>query len=399
MSKIKNKGFWFYLLIFLSILFFSNSTILAQNVFANVLITEIMYDPEGTDTGREWIEVFNNSEESIDLTTYKLFENNVNHKITEFSGGKLISSKSFAIIADNPPKFLIDHPNLTNSLIFDSAFSLNNTGEEIAIIDASGNQTDRLSYSSDLGAKGDGNSLQIYQGVLISAKPTPNQPNTNSPIATNDNTSGDGNSNSSENNNQNSSGQNSSNQNNSTHSGQNNLSKFVPKINFEIDIGRERYVLINTPVEFELFHNQENSSGIKVLWSFGDGNSSVGKKTEHYFDREGEYNVIANAGYDKTYAIDRTKVYVFEPKIEFSFIKSGKTVDLMLKNNTNQEINIGEFFIKTNGANFVFPKDTILSKNRVLYLSQKTTKLEYRDFIDLYYPSGDFVSGKIFLNI
>ncbi len=40
-------------------------------VEAGLVINEIMYDPAGSDGAREWIEVFNDTTSSLDLTTYK----------------------------------------------------------------------------------------------------------------------------------------------------------------------------------------------------------------------------------------------------------------------------------------------------------------------------------------
>ena len=373
---------------------------------AQIIFTEIMYDPPGTDTGREWIEVYNSGTDSVDLTTYKLFENNVNHKITEHSGGKILAPGKYAIIADNVEKFLIDFPNLAGTIIiFDSAFSLNNTGEDFSLIDSAGVAIDTISYSVDLGAKNNGNSLQLYAGVLIPAEPTPGANNKTVPAdenSTNDSSSNNSNTNNSGTSNSADNSTNTSSSNNSTHSNQVELSKFVPKINFEINAGRDRSVLVNSPIEFVLNHNQENSSGMNILWTFGDGNfitsrNSLGTKVEHYFDRIGEYNVVINAGYQKDYAVDRVKVTVTEPKIEFSISNSGKHVDLLLKNNTDKEINIGRFFIKTNGGTFHFPQDTILSKNQILIIGPNTTKLNYIDYVDLYYPNGEFLTGQILI--
>ena len=68
------------LLVFIGVIFFSGFS-LAR---AEVVINEIMYDLEGTDTGREWIEIYNNSNSSVDLSSYKLFEADTNHELTIF---------------------------------------------------------------------------------------------------------------------------------------------------------------------------------------------------------------------------------------------------------------------------------------------------------------------------
>ncbi len=57
----------------LGILFFTRAA------FAEVVISEIMYDVSGSDTDREWVEVYNNSSSAVDFTSWKLFEANTNH--------------------------------------------------------------------------------------------------------------------------------------------------------------------------------------------------------------------------------------------------------------------------------------------------------------------------------
>ena len=43
-------------------------------------ITEIMFNPQGADTGREWIELHvNETDGCINLTEYRLFEEETNH--------------------------------------------------------------------------------------------------------------------------------------------------------------------------------------------------------------------------------------------------------------------------------------------------------------------------------
>ncbi|HPI66985.1 MAG TPA: lamin tail domain-containing protein [bacterium] len=44
----------------------------SQPVTAAVVINEIMYNPESTDSGKEWVELYNNSESEVDLVNYVL---------------------------------------------------------------------------------------------------------------------------------------------------------------------------------------------------------------------------------------------------------------------------------------------------------------------------------------
>jgi hypothetical protein len=118
-----------------------------------------MYDLKtGSDSGREWIEVYNTSATGIKLTDWKLVENGTNHKIIAASGGDTLAPGAYAVIADNPGKFTLDWPNFSG-MLFDSAFNLSNTTDSVAFRAASSTDTGSISYESSWGAAGDGNSL------------------------------------------------------------------------------------------------------------------------------------------------------------------------------------------------------------------------------------------------
>ena len=122
--------------------------------FASVSITEIMYDPKDSDTDREWIEVYNDGAD-IDLSQYKFSEGGTNHSLIVSQGGTTLKNDDYAVIADNPQKFLIDFPTYTG-IIFDSSFSLNNTGETLIIKDKNLVEIDKVVYNSLWGGAGDG---------------------------------------------------------------------------------------------------------------------------------------------------------------------------------------------------------------------------------------------------
>jgi hypothetical protein len=145
--------------------------------FAQVVITEIMYDlSEGSDSGREWIEVFNAGSAPVTLTDLSVFENNKNHKITTVTGGAVLAPAAYAVIADNAAKFSADHPAYAGQL-FDSVFSLNNDGEPIALHDASGAEIDSVTYANSMGGNGTADSLQktdpIAGAAFSAGIPTP----------------------------------------------------------------------------------------------------------------------------------------------------------------------------------------------------------------------------------
>jgi hypothetical protein len=131
-----------------------------------------MYDPSGADTGREWIEVTNTGENSVDMGKFKLFENETNHKLKIVSGSAVLAPHASAILADNTEKFLVDYPDFSG-VLFDTTFSLSNTGETLVLKDASSTPVDTVSYVAAEDANGTGGSLQKNGGKFVAALATP----------------------------------------------------------------------------------------------------------------------------------------------------------------------------------------------------------------------------------
>lgn len=97
----------------------------------SIIITEIgAHEP----SDKEWIEIYNTTDETISLEGWKFFENNTNHGITAITSYEL-PPHTYAIIADVADTFLEMHPHFTG-LLFDSSWTtLNLSGEYLALID------------------------------------------------------------------------------------------------------------------------------------------------------------------------------------------------------------------------------------------------------------------------
>lgn len=130
---------------------------------ASVQITEVMYNTPASDAGREWIEVTNISTNPVDLKGYKLFEADTNHGLTLLAGTSTLTPGASALIVKDKAAFLVDWPAYTG-VLFKATFSLSNTGEELTLKDGKLNIIDTTSYTSSLGANGDGESLHRAAG-------------------------------------------------------------------------------------------------------------------------------------------------------------------------------------------------------------------------------------------
>jgi hypothetical protein len=139
--------------------------------FAKVYISEIMYDLPGTDTDREWLEIHNDGDTTIDLKNWKIDDGaDAKHGLNEppKNGGKgdlKIGPNEYIILADKADVFLSEHIGYSKKVI-DTVLDFTNKGETISLIDDGGAVADSLSYNDSMGGKGDENSLHRKNNIL-----------------------------------------------------------------------------------------------------------------------------------------------------------------------------------------------------------------------------------------
>lgn len=142
----------------ISIIFFTLLILINTAQATNLIFTEIMYDPEGADTDQEWIEVFNISTSSIEISADWRFNDGSNHLLNLYQGNNQITSSSFFIITADAQVFLNNYQDF-NQTIFESSLSLNNSTDTIQL--ANNDQLiSEFTYDSNLGANGNGKTLE-----------------------------------------------------------------------------------------------------------------------------------------------------------------------------------------------------------------------------------------------
>jgi hypothetical protein len=169
-KKTKTKCCLLGALIF-SVCFF----IFPENAFAStdyLIISEIMYDPGGTDTGHtDWVEIYNPTADTIsikkenfgliDEEKLELAKDGVHylncHKIKEDLS---LPAGGFLILADNDAEFKTDYPAVSAKII-DSTFSLSTDGDTIHLsADKCATFFEEIKYVDSWGAKNNGNTLE-----------------------------------------------------------------------------------------------------------------------------------------------------------------------------------------------------------------------------------------------
>ncbi len=334
---------------------------------AGVTISEVMYDVPGSDAGREWVEVRNDGSTAVDLAGWKLFENNTNHGIatTSSAGTFSIPAGGYAVIADNAEKFLIDWPSFSGAL-FDSVFSLSNTGESVSIRNADLVDVDTATYSAETGGAGDGNSLERSGNTFVAHTPNPGagsvvpQSDTEtvsdpaSPVAS----SGGG--------------------------------TPLPEPRLVASAGADRSVTVGAAALYEgrvvgeLGKPIENA---RFIWDFGNGDIREGKSVLYAHPYPGEYAVMLTAASGETSATDRVTVSAFPAAVRVSAVTS-EYVEVL--NGGERDIDLSFWILRSGDAQFILPKNTVVLARRSVRFANSITGLSTPDSgaVSLRYPNG-----------
>jgi len=337
---------------------------------AQIVITEIMYDTEGSDSGHEWVEIYNNSTESVDILGWWFFDGS-NHGFQNVNA--ILDSNTYAVIADNPEKFSADWPDTVALILDSSAFSLKNTGEKIAVLDAEKNEIDAVSYSPLPEADGQGSSLQLMDGVWVAMLPTPGRANDSYKDMASEN------------------------QNISAPAAQQDSSVWVEdtkKIYIDIDGGKYRTVFVGAD---SLFNGQaygftkEPLPNARYIWNFGDGTIKEGERVLHAYMYPGEYIVFLDGVSGKYSASDRLKINAIPAEIQISNIKEGQDGFIELYNLSKEDLNLSWWRLRAEGSHYTLPENTyILPNTKVIFPAQVTGLVVTveQDDISLLYPNG-----------
>jgi hypothetical protein len=339
---------------------------------AQVAITEVMYDVEGSDSGREWIEVTNTSASAIDISTWKFFENGTNHGLTLVAGDANMQSGASFIVADNTDKFFIDNPSFSGN-VFDSSFSLKNTGELIAIRDAELNDIDVLTYDPEVGADGDGNSLQLVSSSWIASTPTAGSASVDIESSEEEQVESE-----------------SQEVQQSSSSSSSSTASFPVEQQIFVDAGGDRNVIVGADSLFEgraLGLQKKPLENARYVWNFGNGETKEGQNVLHYYGYPGEYVVMLNVTSGEYSASDRVVVNAYPAEIVFSKIESNF---VEIHNKSNKELNLSWWQIQSAEERFMIPKDTIILANKKLIFSSDITGLDtsIKENVSLLYPNG-----------
>ena len=138
---------------------------------APLRITEVMYNAEGLDVGKEYIELQNIGPGSVSTASISFSEHERAHGILSATVASLAPGDIALIVAD--PTFFKEHYRTEAAILHAGVFSLNNETSTITL-QVNGVVAHAISYTAKDGANGDGTALHIDETNKSTAKtPTP----------------------------------------------------------------------------------------------------------------------------------------------------------------------------------------------------------------------------------
>ncbi|MFH0701100.1 MAG: lamin tail domain-containing protein [Candidatus Woesearchaeota archaeon] len=145
-------------------------------VYAEVLISEVMYAPPAG-SAHEWIEVYNDGNNSVNLSKWRFQENGGSHPLTNLvNGTSYLEKERFAVIANDAGLFQSDYPFFNGTLFDSSYFGLSDDGEELSLINESGVKVNIIFYNTSLGGK-KYNTLCLFNSTWQECLATPGEKN------------------------------------------------------------------------------------------------------------------------------------------------------------------------------------------------------------------------------
>lgn len=383
--------------------------LLGRVAFADVTISEIMYDPDGSDTNREWVEVYNDSGSSVDMTSWKFVEADTNHGLTGYSGGMTLGAGEYGIIALDAATFASEYS--TSGPVFDASFSLiNSGGETLSLKDSGGNIVFTVSYDPTLGANDDGNSLQKYNGSWAGADPTPGNSNSDSDTdGPADNTGGGTGDDSDSGDESDDSGDSGSSSGSSSSSGGGSTEEKKVQVNdeWQLTIYSDSYGIVGAP---SLFTTEvENLWGSRVrpgryVWNMGDGTTYDGKEygeVWHTYEYPGDYVISIDywrtGAFEKEVSVRHTFTVKATSMSIAGIVRSNGNLDAEIKNTSSSEVDLTGWSIVSSMRTYKIPAGTILLANKTLTLPSRSTHFTATEQMSLKLtaPDGGTVASSL----
>jgi len=345
-------------------------------VSADVFINEIAWMGNGNSANDEFIELYNNGGNTVNLEGWSLVAGDGSPNIV-LSG--TISAKGYFLLERSDDDSV---PGTSADIIY--AGALGNSGEHLTLMNSSGVSIDALSYGDGWPA-GDNTTKETMQrtssGAWITAVPTPRTAN----IVTTEESKEE-----------------TTEQNNMSYDASNesgNTAYIPPEKLPHITVyaGKDRTVIAGERILFDgsaFGLEGEHLENARYVWSFGDAQVREGKKVPYEYMHPGSYIVRLTVSSGKFSAIDDMRITVVAGEIALSEIKPGADGWIEIVNNESRDVHLGGWILKTRSSpatTFILPSGMLIAGNSHIVLLNTTTHLSFTEaggLVTASYPNG-----------
>ncbi len=361
-----------------TLLLFIISSLLITRVNA-LVINEILSNPVGDDNGREWVEIYNETDQSVDISGLTIsIKGGAQISATPVSGGTSIPAQGYAIIGSTvsgATKFLQDYPSY-DGVLMRASLSLVNTGVTSLELFLQGvSASSLLTYT----AAKEGQTHSLLQGSFSIGDPTPGKANQGAASSNQVEVS--------------------TSQPSST-PGQSTLPQSAPpSADIILYLPEEKVVVVGAETLFSIYSLTRAGASINNMgytWAFGDGGQKVGSSTPYRYLYPGRYIIQVEGTNGLVAGLGRMQIRAVAPDIMLSAIENGKYGPYITLTNPNTyDLDISGWKISVDGAVYHFPKNTLLGIGSTRFTGQAmgfaSTTVSSSSIIKLLFPTMEEV--------
>ena len=323
----------------------------AMPAHAAVLVTEIAWMGTGVSSADEWIELYNDGNEAVDLSLYTLEWDDT---VISLSGS--LESQSFYLLERTDDN---SQPTVVADLIYSGALgnsgerlSISNDGVEVWYIDA-----------IDGWLAGDNSTKETMQWVgtsWVTGSPTPKSEAVGS---VGDSLDEDG----------------------TTVAVTYNEPVPYVEPTYSLQLAGPAYASAGSPIVLRAIGIPTHEA-FGYNWSLGDAAKSQSRRVSHTYYYPGTYAPTVRAQRGDTEYRAQAKVVVFEPEIDIVESDSSK---VMVRNQSAYPVDLYKWSLQRERKSFIFPRDTVvLSGAEVSFSSRVTNMAGTTTTTYLYRPDG-----------
>lgn len=371
--------------IFFSVYIWSAYTGIAH---AAVTLKEVVFDPQGTDTGAEYIVVENSMSASVDMTGWTLYPDGAGY----YTFPSFVLQSGAAVTVHLRMSGVSDSQNLYHS---GASQNMGNTSGSVALFSSSQRSADTMIDFVEYGRAGetwesDAEKATLWtkgqfvafgadtaEGKVLRRVASGHAPDawrfevvsSTQSVSANNSTASS-----------NVAGSQSS-QTPSTTSSGSVYSGPTKKVVFVADAGKDQEGVAGGDVFFEgrLFDSGAKlveSEHIRFLWNFGDGTSLEGKNVRHAYRYPGHYTAIVIAAFGEDSFRDEAMITIVPNMVGISEVMPGDQGWIELSNPSNTTVDISGWIMRdARNTMFQFPAKTVLSQHAYVVFASPVTHL------------------------